>query len=91
MVHTVIAALSLDFRDDAMIKRGVTETVLKEFCKDIKYLSTRRRRMLIISVDREGAHLSQSASPGAPCLHILQVPEGRKKKTTCLTFTKTNS
>lgn len=32
--RTVTAGLSLDFSDDAVVERGVTESILKEFCQE---------------------------------------------------------
>ena len=38
---TVTAGLSLGFSEDAVVKRGVTESILKEFCQEMKPLSMR--------------------------------------------------
>lgn len=82
-VHTVTAVtLSLDFSDDAMVKRGVTKSILKEFCKEMRVLSTSCRitvSCVFEDVDLK-AHLFQSVSPDSPSPRILQVPETGKIK-----------
>lgn len=84
MVHTVTAVtLSLDFSDDAMVKRGVTKSILKEFYKEMTVLSTSCRIIgsrVFVGVDLK-AHLFQSVSPDSPSPRILQVPGTRRIRT----------
>ena len=41
VVRTFTAVVSLDFSDDTLVKRGLTESILQKLCTDIKCFSTR--------------------------------------------------
>jgi len=44
MFHTFTAVLSLDFSDDAMVKRGVTKSILKEIYTEVEFLIKHGRK-----------------------------------------------
>lgn len=82
---TITAALSLDFSDDAMVKRGVTESVLKEICEWNARFNKKVWGGIMKCNDKVCIHhLFQWASPGAPSLRILPAP-GKRNKSSCFT------
>lgn len=87
VVRTLTAVVSLDFSDDAVVKRGVTKSILEEFCRNIQGLSVSCTITIMSVCGGWGwggsdfrAHPFQSVSPGSPSPRILQVPGTDRQK-----------